>query len=695
MQLKQGNVPAQVIRYVDQTIKIPTGGRIVKVYCGRDDDGNKVTKEYIPLYMGFDIETTNIITSKHKAAYMYIAQCCIATHKAAYIYTFRKWEYVITFFKKIQQYLLLGETRRIICFIANEGFEFQFLRQRLTWQQGKFDFFAKEERKPLLATSCGIEVRESLSISGGGLADLAKNFCKTQKMEGDLDYSIKRNSTTELNEKEWQYIYNDVIILAEFAEFIFTKYIRPMKKVPLTKTGLLRAEVKERFKQLPDAAAVKQLIQWAFPTQNQYEFWFEYLFRGGYVHANVLYAGQTIEQLFDNFDITSSYPFQLNCRYYPVSKFMPIFFEGTMQEFEHLMHEKCVIFNATFKNIRRKSTHSIESFSKVIDIKNYKLDNGRVMSADSMTVALNEVDYQIYKMFYEWDGDPYIYDIYIADRGYLPDYVLQPLNEHYRNKAEMKQKGWHKDPLHMADYAIEKSGVNSFYGMLITRIKLEQIRYTDQWVKLKEKLDFEKERKNQIMLPQWGIYCTSWARYQLLSTLYKIESICGNIVAYCDTDSLKCLRHPLLNAVIRSVNQEIKQLLIKRGLTDPCFADLGTFDQEASYIKAKFNGAKRYLTMYEDGSIHATIAGLPKEAILKVKGDPFRAFSNTGMNIDADISGKIGCYYQDKETTDIIEGEEMHEYSSICLFDMTFKMKIDKAYHNLMVQYIKEGHDVL
>ena len=60
--LKAGAVPAQVIRYDSSAkLKLPTGGRIVKIMCGRDEKDEKVYKEFIPLYMGFDIETTNII----------------------------------------------------------------------------------------------------------------------------------------------------------------------------------------------------------------------------------------------------------------------------------------------------------------------------------------------------------------------------------------------------------------------------------------------------------------------------------------------------------------------------------------------------------------------------------------------------------------------------------------------------------
>ena len=94
--------------------------------------------------------------------------------------------------------------------------------------------------------------------------------------------------------------------------------------------------------------------------------------------------------------------------------------------------------------------------------------------------------------------------------------------------------------------------------------------------------------------------------------------------------------------------------------------------------------------MYPDGSVHATIAGLPKEAILRLDEDPFKAFSDMGMLISADLSGKLGSAYIDEPTSDIVAGEEMQELSSICLFAMPFKMKIDSFYHNMMLEYMKD-----
>ena len=224
--------------------RLPEVKRVVKM--GRGEN----RYETIEIYAGFDIETTNIYQLDGWAAYMYHAQLCLANGKDTYVYFFRKWDQVTRFFDLIIDHYGLSSERRLVCWIANMSFEFQFMRRRFDWDQGEFDFFAKEERQPLKATYHGIEFREALSISGGSLEHLAKTFCKTQKLVGDLDYRIERNSKTILTDKEKAYCENDVVILAEFSEYMFTHYIRKYRKVPLTKTSMIMDQYKRNLRNM-------------------------------------------------------------------------------------------------------------------------------------------------------------------------------------------------------------------------------------------------------------------------------------------------------------------------------------------------------------------------------------------------------------------------------------------------------------
>ena len=82
---------------------------------------------YLHIYCGFDIETTNIYDDNNKLAFMYHWQFGINTH----IIYGRTWEEFTEFLDRLQKQLKLTEHRRLIIWIANEGFEFQFMRRHL------------------------------------------------------------------------------------------------------------------------------------------------------------------------------------------------------------------------------------------------------------------------------------------------------------------------------------------------------------------------------------------------------------------------------------------------------------------------------------------------------------------------------------------------------------------------------------
>lgn len=69
-------------------------------------------------------------------------------------------------------------------------------------------------------------------------------------MVGDIDYTILRNSFDgkNLTEKELKYCENDVLILCEFAEYYFNKYIKNNEMI-YTETSIVRHRLKQAFKE--------------------------------------------------------------------------------------------------------------------------------------------------------------------------------------------------------------------------------------------------------------------------------------------------------------------------------------------------------------------------------------------------------------------------------------------------------------
>lgn len=684
-------VPCYVYRYTERAQDIPDfplGGDPVCIK--KIVNGEREESYYLPLYCGFDIETTNVITEESKAAYMYHWQFVIASNEIGYIYLGRTWELFDDLYGRINYFYKLGprySNRKLLIWDANLGFEFQFIRRHFRWDAD--NFFAREERHPLAAlTVDGWDYHEALSISGGSLAQLAKDFTTTQKLKGDLDYSILRSSKTPLTETEEDYCINDVAILAEWSSFIFDKYIYPDKKIPLTKTGLLRSEVRKELKSIltySEIKTYKELVKSAFPDQATYEYWFRWLFRGGYVHANITNVGYTIYDAIGE-DETSAYPAWMNYGAYPGTPFKAVY---DIKNLESYINSHCCIITIDFVDIERKTSISYESKHKCMELEGALIDNGRVAKAKRMKVVLTELDYKIYKNLYKWNTKKTkVVCLWISEKIRLPKFILNVLNRHYLNKAKMKKAGLSGTP----EYAIEKSGVNAAFGMMCTRMEMDKITYADDWKVIEDDLDFEAEKAKQILLPQWGIWVCAWGRWALFQPGFKIiEELGADYIIYNDTDSYKCRKHPRVLEIFEQYNLWIAKLLKRAGLTDPAFDDLGMFDLESPNItRIKTLGAKRYLTE-EDGKVKATVAGMPKEAILRYKGDPFKAFDILGMNLKADISGKNTIHYEDAPTTwTAPDGVVMHELASAAIYPISFTMKLDKFYRSFIESDLQE-----
>lgn len=668
--------------------------------------------ELLELYCGFDIETSTIHENGKHLAFAYHFQVTIANPRLCVVFLFRRWEYLLHFFDKIVEFYNLGEKRHIIIAIANMGFEFQFLRKRLNWSEGDFDFFAKERYQPLKATYNGIEFREVLSITGGGLAQLAKDYCSTQKLVtideygnkiSDLDYSILRNSTTPLDkDTEEAYCINDVVILSEFMWYLFCEYIRPDRKIPMTFTGILHREFVEELKllcfQRDDKLHLdhgisygtwQEFIRSLQPSEEDYHFYMKYLFRGGYVHGNALYTD--LDGLLSKMkDITSHYPTRMNLDYFPMSAFKAYDYRRDtyieeLAVLDKLAKTKCLIIHAQFDYIRNKTTHTIESKSKLIRYTNGSFDNGRLLSADTIEVLLTEKDYQVYKWFYRWEGMT-ILSVKVADRGKLPPYVLNVLNRHYKVKEELKRTG-RKDTI---EYTIAKSRVNTAYGDLVKRLRLTKTTYTNdlEWHEDPAALDYSKEVYKAILSPFWGIWVTSGARRELLYIIHKLTEA-GCVAYYGDTDSCKHKPSHKAEQIFKHYNASIYRHRKNRKLRSAFFDGLGEFDNEIVddngkpvAVPFKMLGAKRYIYV-EGDKIKATVAGMPKAAIKQVGETPeevLKRFTRVGFRLTPEESGKLTTSYTDEEYSAYINGELMTELSGVALYQIPFKITLKEDY---------------
>lgn len=652
---------------------------------------------YKLVHASFDIETTDY----NERSYMYIWQFGFISKGIQYVCKGRTWQEFEYILKEISNKLYSKD--RIIVWVHNlSGYEFQFMRGR--FHNDITEVFAKENNHPIKFVLFGnIEFRDTLSLCPKPLEKLAEDYCTARKLKGDLDYSIIRSSADRLTEEEERYCDNDVIILSQYSEFVFDNYIID-DQIPLTQTGLLRADIKKYLKDNGLYKRILHRIKCQFPSRNMYDLMVNYLFKGGLSNANFKHTMEILNDL-DSYDYTSSYPAcMLQDKYYYPCEFKKCNSTDFNKLFYEIANTKCVIAILKFENLRPLTDHNFISISKCIEVEQPLVLNGRVRRAKSVTVFETEIDISNYILFYDWDNVEVI-GAWTSTRQQMPDYIRIPLLKAYVDKSRLKNEG--------KPYATEKSKANSAYGMIIQKLITTDIKYnndTDTFESVPQ-TDYDKMIKNRFILPQVGIYITAWARHNLLMGIYEYQ----DTTYFYDTDSIK--GHFVDETYIQYYNNECikwnKILSEKYNVPFEYVADLGCWDCEtkkSKYEKFETLGSKRYIYTQEC-EFHQTVAGLGKTALYDtcyemIKGVK-RDKSKEKQCNDIEVINKCfetfndNMYINDAEklnhstfgyTSDTINGVYMEEFSGVHLAPCEFTLKMKDLYKNYILSY-KENQE--
>lgn len=681
---------------------------------------NKEDVQYLDLSLSFDTETTSTYIEpngiKEKFAFMYVWQFGIDGY---YCYG-RTWEEFIHLCKFIQSSLNLNDKKRVIIFIHNLSFEFQFFRKYFDW----LNVFATRSRNPIKAlTSYGIEFRDSLILSGYKLANVAKNLTshKIPKMIGDLDYSLVRTKDTTFSEKELGYMLNDVRILIAYIDEQREEY-GDITKIPLTNTGRVRRFVRnECFKEKSYHGKIKaQTIK----DENEY-LTLKQAFAGGFTHANPNHVGKKYHNI-ASFDFTSSYPTVMIAEQYPCSKAIPQNWVN-WERFNEINEKALQIFTVEFTGLQTKVYFdNYISKNKCLDVKGEIENNGRIFSADYLKIIITSVDWDVIKQVYSWKTIKISNQIaYYKD--YLPKPIIQSILHFYKKKTTLKHvKGKEAEYLH------GKGMLNSCYGMAVTDIvHCEEIYAGDQWSEQpadgQKEIDNYNKSYNRFLYYPWGVFVTAYARHNLWSGILEFK----DDYIYSDTDSIKAKNYKNHMKYIDEYNQEITNKLekcldhygIDKSELAPLDVDgiahpLGLWDFEGVYKTFKTLGAKRYIVenlpyktqhsmaKNKDDILEITIAGLPKDKgrdyLLKISNNDmnqvFKNFTDK-MLVPADDSGKMTAYYDDEEKTAIIKDYQGHytkvtSKSSVHLSKASFEMTLASKFIKLLEMLADGEQDI-
>lgn len=626
----------------------------------------------------------------------------------------RHWWEFLDALKAIKRKYNLSTDKRLIIYVHNLSYEFQFMRKLFKW----YKVFAVDTRKPLYAiTEDGFEFRCSYLLSGYSLAVLGENLTKykVKKMVGDLDYNLIRNSYTPLTDKEWGYILHDgLVVMAHIQEEM--ERLGDITKLPLTKTGYVRNLCRVNcFKGENNHDFIKLIKRCTLTSEDYIQLKRTYM--GGFTHANINYVGSTLSEV-SSYDFTSSYPTVMVAEKFPMGKAIKVKITRDDENFRKCLHTYCCMFDATFHNIRSKvSFENYISLSRTTECNDFIVNNGRVVEAERLIIGITEQDFDIINKMYVWD-DLEISNFKIYKKAYLPkDLVLSVLSL-YKNKTELKGVEGKE-----VEYLVSKGMINSTYGMCVTDICKDENLYYDDWVC--EKSDIvtlikKYNRSNQrFLFYPWGVWITAYARHNLFDGILEFR----DDYIYSDTDSIKVLNAKSHAQYFADYNAEITAKIyacldyynIPRDMARPktikgMEKPLGVWDYEGTYTRFKTLGAKRYMVEH-DGDIAITIAGVSKKAGLQYLKHKYGSNENIFDNFEEDLyfpahydkdgidengSGKLCHTYIDT----VMKGScvdymgkpaPYYEFSGVHMENTDYTLGLEAGFRKLLLG-IKEGH---
>lgn len=589
---------------------------------------------YINCPCAFDIEVSSFLDKDgEKMACMYLWGLNL---NGSSIYG-RTWDEFFHVLNEIVEFLGISLSRRLIIYVHNLGYEFQFLRKRILWakEKGKDKIFAIKERRPVYALAeSGIEFRCSYFLSNYSLAYIGDNLLvnyPVKKAVGDLDYYKVRHSETPLTQKEILYQIQDVQVVASYIQEKIEQD-GSIAEIPLTNTGYVRNYCRNQCFgaglspeiQKKKLNNYRELMKCLSITSEQEYDQLKKAFGGGFTHASAMHSGNVMLNV-GSADRTSAYPYEMLAKTFPMSRGVYLG-KVTSQQADFFCSHYCCLFTVVIKGL--SATFEYDNYISVSKCSSLSTDyianNGRVVEADFLQITITEQDWEIIKLTYEWDSVEFI-SFRIYERGYLPrDFILAVL-ELYSNKTTLK--GIDEKQV---EYMVSKNMLNSSFGMAVTSIVRDEFYYSENdWHKdeadVASQLVSYNKGFNRFLFYAWGVWVTAYARNSLWHAILEF----GDDYIYADTDSIKGKNFSKHETWFKIANLNCKLAIKKmcdyynipiekaRPVTSKGVPkDLGVWEIEKPYAKFKTIGAKRYLYEYEDGELLMTVSGLNKYEVI-------------------------------------------------------------------------------
>ena len=626
-------------------------------------------RRILDLPAAFDIETSH--TPGRLDAHLYHWQMQIGLETPT-IHG-RTWDDLRIMLDRLQA--TIDDKSTLVIYVHNLSFEWQHLRTVYPFVND--ELFCTGDRKILRAYMYDrkIELRCSYLLTNMSLSVWTRKMSVAHPKEDsdEYDHNKVRYPWDELSEDELRYCRYDVLGLCEALVAQMERDGDTLATIPLTSTGYVRRDVKQAMGRWSRRAIRKMQ-----PDPECYRALREE-FGGGDTHANRYIAGEILPDV-GSWDRSSSYPDVLvNCKY-PMSAWRR-WTRLSVKELHRLKKlDMALLMRVRFTGLRLRYPTLGDpplSFSKCRRCDVYRLDNGRILYAESLETTINDVDLERLSRAYVWD-DMEILAGWYSSYDFLPDPLRQLIIIYYKRKTELK--GVEGQQLF---YDLAKALLNSIYGMMAQDpVKQDTVFNGVDFEQGPEDLEgkLEANARKAFTSYAWGCWCTSWARLRLWEGI----ELAGRDFCYCDTDSVKALGDLPVEAYNRLRIRDSKA----NGAyaTDPQGVThyMGVLEYEGRYQTFATLGAKKYAYVDQAGELHITIAGVGKRRGAREleEAGGLQAF-RPGMIFRA--AGGTESIYNDLTREVInIDGHELELGPNIYIRPSTYTLGITNEYGELL-----------
>lgn len=542
----------------------------------------------------------------------------------------------------------------------------------------------------------------------------------------EYDYEVIRLPWDELTKLDYDYNERDNIIACKYLFRYLKERNITFNEVPLTFTSMVKTERKcfiNKNYGKEEYARFYFHRNSLFTSFDFFNLCME-VYQGGLTTSNVSYTNKLIKKIIYSIDIKSSYPNQMVSMRYPVfsKKSTRVWHNDNADKMKNKY--KWYIGRFTFRNIKVKNEKYLLAISKFHCMKcyqeednNFKCFNGKVISADYVTMLVNNIDLEYINLIYDYDS--YSCDLLYTtteSRQLRYSEVSFVLNS-FQQKEE-SEKG-------TFEYDLAKVFINAQYGIKVTcpirsefiieNGDIEEIEYSrmsrSEQLKLYEELENRGLFSGPMDVYTDGIYITSYAKLQLLTMMVNISELDGQVV-YADTDSLKFYSDTNIEGIMdyienwnkskirlnsrnRHFRQYFKDFKVNSKIQDELLK-LGIWEVEEDKTSTIFKtlGAKKYIYYTTQGKLKSTIAGCNKKnvpVVFSKMSEKYNIsidkiidrFFRVGVTFDEDVSGRTVAYRDDRVRSDMdyfsYKGRLINQYGGIIIKKTTYTLGMTES----------------